>query len=413
MIPTIIPAILARHAEEAAFLWLLRDRAVVRPQYTLRSLTELDQRVEAHLDGLRVAGEHGWRRAWQEFEERPEPGEAFAAAVLAFESADPERIQKLIAASAVPRLIRAVVSAVGWLTDDAAAIALPVLASFPEPLACRIGIAGAGVRRVWMGWSAIEKHLVDPHGSTCSRAIECIGQLGITEGLPMVRKHLNSDDLTVRFAAAWTVARLALDAAAIQELQSIVMTEPHFRQQSATMAIRRLDLGAARRWIEMLAQTPGCERLAIQAAGARGDPVFVPLLLERMADPLFARLSGESLSMITGVKLARSKLDACQPAGFEAGPNDDPNDSDVDLDPDDGLDWPDAELVKKWWDSDRGRFRAGTRYLCGKPIAPDHLKAILQTGYQRQRAAAALELAILSPRQPLLEVRAPGWRQGG
>ena len=44
----VIPEILSRHAEEAAFLWLLRDRAVARPQYTLSTLTELDQRVEAH-----------------------------------------------------------------------------------------------------------------------------------------------------------------------------------------------------------------------------------------------------------------------------------------------------------------------------------------------------------------------------
>ena len=35
------------------------------------------------------------------------------------------------------------------------------------------------------------------------------------------------------------------------------------------------------------------------------------------------------------------------------------------------------------------------------------------TGYQRQRAAAALELAILKPGRPLFEVRAPGWRQQG
>ena len=36
-----------RHAEEAAFLWLLRDRAVGQPQHTLRSLAALDDRVDA------------------------------------------------------------------------------------------------------------------------------------------------------------------------------------------------------------------------------------------------------------------------------------------------------------------------------------------------------------------------------
>ena len=63
----VILSVLGRHAEEAAFLWLLRDRAVARPQYTLDSLAELDQRVEAHLDGLRVAGEIGARLAQDQF----------------------------------------------------------------------------------------------------------------------------------------------------------------------------------------------------------------------------------------------------------------------------------------------------------------------------------------------------------
>jgi hypothetical protein len=40
-----------------------------------------------------------------------------------------------------------------------------------------------------------------------------------------------------------------------------------------------------------------------------------------------------------------------------------------------------------------------------------NLWQVLQTGYQRQRAAAAIELTILQPGQALFEVRAPGFRQ--
>ena len=55
--------------------------------------------------------------------------------------------------------------------------------------------------------------------------------------------------------------------------------------------------------------------------------------------------------------------------------------------------------------------RRSDGHLCGKVIAPEHLKTVLREGYQRQRAAAALELAIYRPREPLFEVRAPGWKQ--
>ena len=58
--PLIIEAIVDQHAEEAAFLWLLRDAAVRAPHYDLSDLFSLDDRVEAHIDGLRIAGDPGW-----------------------------------------------------------------------------------------------------------------------------------------------------------------------------------------------------------------------------------------------------------------------------------------------------------------------------------------------------------------
>ena len=57
---SVIPAVIEQHAEEAAFLWLLRDAAVHAPHYSLKDMADIDERVEAHIDGLRVAGEAGW-----------------------------------------------------------------------------------------------------------------------------------------------------------------------------------------------------------------------------------------------------------------------------------------------------------------------------------------------------------------
>jgi hypothetical protein len=56
----IIEHILSQHAEEAAFLWILRDAAIREPHYDLADLNELEARISAHLDGLHVAGEAVW-----------------------------------------------------------------------------------------------------------------------------------------------------------------------------------------------------------------------------------------------------------------------------------------------------------------------------------------------------------------
>lgn len=57
---SIIEPIITQHAEKADFLWLLRERAVGALHYNLKELADHDERVEAHVEGLRIAGELGW-----------------------------------------------------------------------------------------------------------------------------------------------------------------------------------------------------------------------------------------------------------------------------------------------------------------------------------------------------------------
>ena len=108
--------IVEQHAEEAAFLWLLRDKAVDAPHYAPRHLARLEERVEAHLDGLRVAGEVGFEIATAELDRHPEMGELFAVSVLALESGDPARLAPLLeVARAAPEARRGLFGAIGWV----------------------------------------------------------------------------------------------------------------------------------------------------------------------------------------------------------------------------------------------------------------------------------------------------------
>jgi uncharacterized protein (TIGR02270 family) len=149
----------------------------------------------------------------------------------------------------------------------------------------------------------------------------------------------------------------------------------------------------------------------IQATGIIGDPASVPWLIEQMAEPPLARVAGEAFSMITGVDLAYDDLERDWPEGFEAGPTESAEDDDVALDADEDLAWPAPDLLAQWWVDHQADYRAGSRYLCGRPIDRDNCLAVLQQGMQRQRRAAALELALLSPERPLFNTAAPARRQ--
>jgi uncharacterized protein (TIGR02270 family) len=113
-----IESIIAQHPEEAAFLWLLRDAACHEPHYLVKDLAKLDDRVEAHLDGLRIAGTES-EAVCDEVWAMEDAGEIFAASELSFEGSDPARIDRVLEiAASTPELSRGGISALGCLHYD-------------------------------------------------------------------------------------------------------------------------------------------------------------------------------------------------------------------------------------------------------------------------------------------------------
>ena len=399
-----------QHADEAAFLWLLRDAAVSAPHYSLADLAKLDGRVEAHLDGLRIAGPEGWRVCAESLKWE-EPGEVFAAAVLAFEAGDQPRIQQILNIVAEgPALAAGLISALGWVTfSQAEAHAQTVLAAESAVLR-RVGLAAFAVHRQHPdGALRVAVHDSDP--ALRARACKSVGELGRLDLVHEAGRALSSENAEVRFWAAWSVALLNGPASALSALQSIAEAPGPRQAQALRLAMRRLPPSEALVWQKKLSQRPEFLRLAIIAAGHLGDPELIPWLMQQMKLLPLARPAGEAFTTITGVDLAYRDLETKPPENFNAGLTEDPKDENVEMDPDDNLPWPEPALVQKWWDKNRSQFQNGTRYLLGKPMIADWLKTVLRDGRQRQRAVAALELAIRNPGHPLFNVKAPGFRQ--
>ena len=130
-----------------------------------------------------------------------------------------------------------------------------------------------------------------------------------------------------------------------------------------------------------------------------------------MDEPKFSRLAGESFSFITGLDLAYLDLERDAPEGIELGPNDDPENNNVQMDEDDNLPWPDPTKIQAWWDANKSSFTNGERYFMGKLISREHCTQILKEGFQRQRTVAALCLCLINPGIQLFPTAAPIWRQ--
>jgi uncharacterized protein (TIGR02270 family) len=178
------------------------------------------------------------------------------------------------------------------------------------------------------------------------------------------------------------------------------------RRRALEVAVRIMSLGEAKAWLSRLNGDPAQARTVVTATGYLGDPVAVPWLISKMAIPELTRIAGESFSLITGVDLAYDDLETDAPQDFQSGPTDEPSDANVDLDPDDNLPWPDPALLQTWWQDNAVRFATGTRHLLGRPIDEAACQHALTAGFQRQRRAAAFELALAQPDAPLFNWRA-------
>ncbi|MCC6525902.1 MAG: TIGR02270 family protein [Polyangiaceae bacterium] len=402
--------IIERHADEAAFLWSLRDEAVRAPRYTQAALAHLDGRVEAHLDGLRVAGEDAWE-VCAEVLSLGEPGELFVVAVLALEGAAHERLAAMLdAVEQAPSLGAGVVSALGWTPLATAKEALDAfLDPRAPPLLRRLGLSGYAAHRVDPG-DALEQALYAEDPALEARALRAVGELGRLGARARLAERLRAADPDVCFWAAWSGALLGVPGASDALWPFVEAGGPRARA-ALEVAARTGELGAVHARLDRLEVLgPVTARLAVEGAAALGDPGRLPRLLAALRDPSLARLAAHAISLVTGLDPDTARLRGARPAVPEPGPNDDPADENVAPDLDRDLVWPEPDALEAAVKS--LGLRAGQRHLAGEPIREPLVARVLRSGRQDERRAAALERCLLAPGSVLCEVRAPAYRRG-
>lgn len=391
-------SLIEEHLEEAAALWSRRDAVATSPIYQLRHLAELDARVEAHVDGLRVAGDEVHQIA-KGLLHGADAGETFALARLAYVSGDTAALQQLSEiACASPELARGLISALGWSFSPGISPYLQRILESDSAEQRYVAVAACAVCRINGEW--LQKALCDTSPLVLARTCRTVGELGRVDLLPHLVAQFTSQDESVRFWANWSAALLG-NFGAIHELKSFI-TSPGHAKKMLGIALRRLPVSTAAQWLEEFSQDEKSMRLVIEGAGIIGDPVFIEGLLKAMQVPALARVAGESFTMITGMDITQK--DWIVPALI-------PEEEEPVLDIDSYLPWPDVAAITVWWAQHRSGFQTGVRHLLGRPPTQEHAQHVLRTGTQRQRAAAAVELALIHPGMPLFETRAPGFVQ--
>jgi uncharacterized protein (TIGR02270 family) len=402
---SVIPHIIDQHAEEAAFLWLLRHNAVYAPHYNLKDLAKLDGRVEAHVDGLRIAGDYGWEVCRNNLEIN-EPGEVFAAGILVLEGNDIERINSVYrTVETVPNTLNALISAFGWVEPHHLQGKVNGLLVSKMPLWRQVGIAACAIHRVDPG-DFLDQAIQDDDSQLRARALRAVGELGRIDLMQSLLKQVSDEDSAIGFWAAWSSVLLGDRGRALSSLQTRIIEGSEFSLKAMSVVLRVLGLQEVKALLKVLVQSGDRTREAIIGVGISGDSSYMLWLIKQMEVPELAKIAGESFSFISGVDIAYEDLDGELPKNFAAGPTENPEDEEVAMDPDEDLPYPDPLLIDRWWKQHQRNFLPSVRCLSGKPVSEPQCQAVLRTDKQRQRQAAALELSLMQPAKPLFETRA-------
>lgn len=404
-----IEPIIAEHAEEASFVWFQRAHAVQAPNYSPKQLFQLDERLEAHIDGLRVAIAHGWTFD-QAVLDQLNAADFFVAAVLALEARDDQCEGLVDRAARAPEVVAGIVSALGWVSASCLGGAVKRLLDDPLPLRQKLGIAACALHRRDPG-SVLDSFLDSDAGSVRARALRTVGELGRMDLLARCQSALHESKPEIAYWGAFSAVLLGDRATALTALQDFSMKKGPQRLAALRMALQAADLDEAHEFLVALSGTPESSRIRIIGAGMSGNPRYVPWLIEQMEHPAHARIAGEAFVNITGADFNHEQLESMPHDAFEDGPNDDPDDEDTTVPEDIALSWPDVGKIQDWWKAHRSAFEAGHRYFLGNPVTIEHCTAVLTQGFQRQRNAAAIHVALLRPGSVLFDCSAPAWRQ--
>lgn len=384
-------AFFERCVDDVSFLWFQRCRASTRADYTYQDLREIDHRLLANLRVLHLSAEQAFELACEGYS-LGDAGCMFVAAVQAFSSAKVSLIERVLEdARQMPELRPGLFSAFGWMPG---AVVHPWIKKFllsKVEYHKLLGVVACSVRREDPG--ALLTRLVEhssclDKGELAIRICRLIGEIK-RQDLFSVLVEARQSEGEKAFWAYWSAILLG-DKTGMEAFQPFVITESKWQDHAIDIAFRSLPVTSAREWINELADK-STRKQVIRATGVLGDPQTIPWLLVQMHDAKLARIAGEAFSNITGVDLQKEML--CVDKSGTAEEDDDQDDS---------LPLPSPTLVESFWSVAGLRIPVGVRHFLGKTLSSEHLLEVYRTGNQRQRVGTALELALQSGRQILL-----------
>lgn len=367
---TYLVDVLDEHLDELGFLfgqWLGAQRD---PDYTLRAVADLEERIRAHLQGVQVPGDKAWPHLL-ELLAGDDADLAFAAAYSLLHTSRPEHATAVVQsfAAAEEELLAALTTALAHGPLDPAALEQVRALLSAQPTARAAAAAEVLVLHDALQLSAEQlRYFLDDEDPRVRRAGWYLAALlGVDLPPRAYAAGIRDADPAVLIAALETGAWCGVAGVLPALRQFVEPATPEKLDALRVLAVLGTAEDTQRMQIAVADPALGSHRFAL--AGAFGSPALMPLVLAALADPdpAAAAAAGAAFTRMTGADIESNTRAAVPP---EDGTEPDEFDAEFQ----DEVYLPDPARAAAEWDRLRPRLETVPR-LC-RGIDATHARAL-------------------------------------
>jgi uncharacterized protein (TIGR02270 family) len=379
--PRVMLDILEEHFDELDFLWEQRERMLFAPDRYLNDLAQLEERAEAHLDGLRIGCEHSVQIARPHLAGK-EVGAATAAAFV-------------FLAMDTPALAIDLMNALPDASDEARdGVRIALRHSDVRPVQDRLYELSVGSDIHLRALAAdvlafhrlrpppeVERLLSDDDSAVARLGYRAAGRFGKLAERDLQRS-LASDDPTLRRIGLEEAARTGIPEL-LRACRAAASGPRCIAEAVAFLGVigEPDDIGTLKAAL-MRAESANA---ALAGMGSLGSPAAVPLILDAMEVPELASAAADAFTHVTGVHdITLTRAPAVSPT----------EDAEDEID---DLPSPDPQRARAVWDGLKARFASSPRWEAGRDVSSMDLGTALATLPLRCRREHFLRLSAREP----------------